>query len=67
MTVADGLMCYSGWTKYGSRCYQQVGTAMTYSAAKKKCEDMQANMLVVETQDEYDVVGGKSAIMLCCS
>lgn len=36
-----------------------VSDPQTYSAAQKKCQDLQANLLVVETQDEYDRLARK--------
>lgn len=58
--MVDGLMCYAGWDKFKGNCYRRSPSGpATYSAAQAACKGLQANLLIIENQEEMDYLAGE--------
>ncbi|XP_040197918.1 asialoglycoprotein receptor 2-like [Rana temporaria] len=47
-------LCSEGWIHYGLSCYYVPSNVKTWNASKKDCEDKQAHLMVVNSEEEMD-------------
>ncbi|XP_052762302.1 neurocan core protein-like [Mya arenaria] len=48
--------CEAGWRRFQTSCYQLCGSEETWIDAKSKCENVNAYLVSITSQEEYDFV-----------
>ncbi|XP_058251508.1 lactose-binding lectin l-2-like [Hemibagrus wyckioides] len=48
--------CPSEWVRYGRRCFLYVTQHMNWTSAEKHCLDLGANLVSINSEDEYQMV-----------
>ncbi|XP_072255308.1 CD209 antigen-like protein D [Pyxicephalus adspersus] len=46
------LLCGKDWTYYGLKCYFRSLPEQTWALAKKDCEDMNSDLIIINGEDE---------------
>lgn len=60
MKSSLNLTCSEGWTHYGLSCYYVSLDAQPWNVSKKACEDMNAQLVVINGEGEMNFVRGLS-------
>ena len=53
------LTCPTGWLEYGDNCYLQTAATTTFDLAQTECEGSMANLVTVQSEDEWTFVKGE--------
>ena len=48
--------CQTGWTRFGSSCYQRVDAGKTFANAEADCESKKGTLVVISSADEYNFI-----------
>ncbi|XP_077327146.1 asialoglycoprotein receptor 1-like [Lithobates pipiens] len=54
------LTCSTGWTHYGLSCYYVSSDTQPWNVSKKECEDLNAQLVVINSEGEMNYVRGIS-------
>ena len=56
MLIVDGSSCADGWRSYDSSCYYISSNATTWSKARRKCQQLGADLARIESDAEQNYV-----------